>query len=118
MPDADAPAAAATPSDAAPAPAPAAAGPAAPQESPLGTLSSAFRDDPTGVALKASGARARGPDSDDGAASPGEPAASTEGAGAASKPGGEAGGLSRRGAAAAISAKDAEIERLVAERRA
>lgn len=117
MPDAETPAAAATPSDAAPAPAPAAAGPAAPTDSPLGSLREAFLADPDGAALKASGARARGPDSDDAAASPGEPATSAEGAGSASKPGGEAGGLSRRGAAAAISAKDAEIERLVAERR-
>lgn len=118
MPEPDAPVAAST--DSTPSgPAPAAAESAAPTDrSSLGTLQDAFRADPDRVALKA-GPR-RGSDE----APPDDAAAPEESAGAghrdqqqASKPGAE-GALSRRGAARAISEKDAEIERLVAERRA
>lgn len=101
------------------APATLAAESAAPPDRPsLGTLADAFRADPDGAALKGRGPRARSGRQSDDEASPEESAGpDATASGAASKPG-ETPGLSRRGAAAAILEKDAEIERLVAERTA
>jgi hypothetical protein len=108
---------AAAPDGAPSTPAPAPAESAAPAPPSLGSLRDAFRADPDGAALKV-GPR-RGPDEtphDDAAtpeeSAPGDATAPPD----ASKPGAQ-GALSRRGAAAAISERDAEIERLVAERR-
>jgi len=100
--------------------------PAPPSERQPGSLVEAFRADPDGVALKARGRGAQDDDQADGAAPPeasapaerdaalSQQGASKSGADAAVSPS----GLSRRGAAAAIADRDAEIERLVAERTA
>lgn len=86
----------------------------------LGTLQDAFRADPHGLMLKGNGPRASADAPPSDPDSPEESAAGpsiTSDAGSAALKPGEV-GVSRRGAAAAIKDRDAEIERLVAERRA
>ncbi len=118
MPDPEAPVAA--PSDGTPAepvaPAPEPTG--TPESRSLGSLQDAFRADPDGLVLKGSGPRTHADRPPGDAASPEEsaPEAATAADGA-SKPGEGEPRPSRRGAAAAIAERDAEIERLVAERR-
>jgi len=136
MPDTESPAAGSPTEAAAPPPSPPAE-PAAPPQAALGTLLEAFRADPDGAALKAGPGRGGDvPPTDDPATSEASAGEGSHGSHPAGVPGSRGGpqpasksdaqaGLSRRGAAraiaekdAALSEKDAEIERLVAERRA